>query len=224
MAPGVHTHGRLRPGWNASWAVLLLLVVIVAAPCSSSPVAAIPPLASQTSTSPGPKTLRLASSYEFATSWDPQASAYAESAYLRNMYDGLLIENPTGSAEQYSRSWRPRGPRTRTARSGRSRCARASSSATARRSTPQAVKYSFDSTKKLGQGAAYILDFIDKVIVVDDYTVKFTAKTPTPFDRLLSATDATYIFSPATKGMKPDDWTGKSFGTGPYMIQELQAG
>ena len=54
--------------------------------------------------------------------------------------------------------------------------------------------------------------------------MKFTAKTPTPFDRLLSATDATYIFSPATKGMKPEDWTGKSFGTGPYMIESYKLG
>jgi ABC-type transport system substrate-binding protein len=140
------------------------------------------------------------------------------------MYDGLLIENPAGSAQKYqpqlATSW------TKNA-DGTEWTFKLREGVTFSDGTPfdaKAVKYSFDSTKKLGQGASYILGFIDKVTVVDDYTVTFSAKTPTPFDRLLSATDATYIFSPATKGMKPDDWVGKSFGTGPYMIESYKQG
>jgi peptide/nickel transport system substrate-binding protein len=171
-----------------------------------------------------PKTLRLASAYEFATSWDPQASAYAESAYLRNMYDGLLIENPEGSAEKYAPQLATSWSKNEDGTEWTFKLREGVKFSDGTPFNAEAVKYSFDSTKELGQGASYILGFYDSIEVVDEYTVKFIAETPTPFDKLLAATDATYIFSPATKGMKPEDWTGKSFGTGPYMIESYKLG
>jgi peptide/nickel transport system substrate-binding protein len=215
---------RRRLGKGLLPVVLLLLILglaaIVLGGCGSSNTSS----GGQSGAATTPKVLRLASSYEFATSWDPRASAYAESAYLRNMYDGLLIENPPGSAQKYTpqlaTSW------TRSA-DGKTWTFKLRQGVKFSDGTPfnaQAVKYSFDSTIKLGQGASYILGFIKSVNVVDDYTVKFVGKSAVPFDKLLSATDATYIFSPSTTGMKPEDFTGKSFGTGPYMIKSYREG
>jgi len=225
MTLSVPGRRRQRPGWKAWRACVLPLLLAVAVAsvvaCGGSGSGSA---GDGSSASPAPKTLRLASSYEFSTSWDPKVAAWGESAYLRNMYDGLLVENPKGSAEQYTpqlaTSWTKNADGTEWTFKLREGVKFSDG-------TPfnaEAVKFSFDSTKKQAEGAAYILDFMDKVTVVDEYTVKFSAKTPTPFDRLLSATDATYIFSPATKGMKPDDWTGKSFGTGPYMIKSYKLG
>ena len=213
--------GLKRGVWLGFFLLLLLFGATLSVACGGS---ADDSTTGDSNSSPAPKTLRLASAYEFSTSWDPKVAAWGESAYLRNMYEGLLIENPAGSAEQYTPqlavSWTKNADGTEWTFKLREGVKFSDG-------TPfdaEAVKFSFDSTKEQAEGAAYILDYIDKVTVVDEFTVKFSAKTPTPFDRLLSATDATYIFSPATKGMKQDDWTGKSFGTGPYMIESFKPG
>ena len=161
MAPHDHADGRSGSRSRARWAVVLFLV-LMAVPLSALGCGG-DSTSDEASTSTTPKTLRLASAYEFATSWDPQASVYAESAYLRNMYDGLLIENPAGSAEQYQPqlavSWTKNDDGTEWTFKLREGVKFSDG-------TPfnaEAVKYSFDSTKELGQGAAYILDFIDTV-------------------------------------------------------------
>ena len=40
---------------------------------------------------------------------------------------------------------------------------------------------------KLGQGAAFIWDPVDKIEVVDDYTVSFILKYPAPLDRIAAS-------------------------------------
>jgi peptide/nickel transport system substrate-binding protein len=171
-----------------------------------------------------PTTLRLASAYEFATGWDPRVSCFTESAYLRNMYDGLLIMAPPGSDKKFipqlAESWE-------VSEDGMTWTFKLRKGVRFSDGEPfnaEAVKYSIESTMKLGQGSAYILDGIDSVEVVDDYTVAFKLKYSFPLDRILSACEASYIFSPATKGMKPEDFAGKSFGTGPYMIKSYKEG
>lgn len=171
-----------------------------------------------------PKTLRLASAYEFATGWDPRVSCFAESAYLRNMYDGLLIAAAPGSDKdfepQLAESWE-------VSDDGQTWTFKLHEGVKFSDGEPfnaEAVKYSFDSTMELGEGASYILSGIESVDVVDEYVVEFKLEYAFPLDRVLSAADATYIFSPATKGLKTEDWTGKSFGTGPYMIESAREG
>jgi len=171
-----------------------------------------------------PTTLRLASAYEFATSWDVRVSGFAESAYLRNMYDGLLIAAAPGSDEEFipqlAESWE-------VSEDGMTWSFKLRQGVTFSDGEPfnaEAVKYSFESTMELGEGASYILGNIDSINVVDDYTVEFKLKFPFPLDRVLSACDATYIFSPASKGLTTEEWTGKSFGSGPYMIESYKQG
>ncbi len=171
-----------------------------------------------------PTILRLASAYEFATGWDPRVSGFAEAAYLRNMYDGLLIAAAPGSDEdfipQLAESWE-------VSDDGLTWTFKLREGVIFSDGEPfnaDAVKYSFDSTMELGEGASYILSGIESVNVVDEYTVDFKLQYAYPLDRVLSACDATYIFSPATEGLEPEDWRGKSFGTGPYMIESYREG
>ncbi|MBN2203651.1 MAG: ABC transporter substrate-binding protein [Thermoleophilia bacterium] len=171
-----------------------------------------------------PKTLRLASAYEFATSWDVRVSGFAESAYLRNMYDGLLIAAPPGSAEEFipqlAESWEVSEDGMTWTFNLRQGVKFSDGEAF----NADAVKFSFESTMERGGGASYILGDIESIDVVDEYTVAFKIAYPFPLDKVLSACDATYIFSPASAGLETEDWTGKSFGTGPYMIESHKLG
>ena len=95
--------------------------------------------------------------------------------------------------------------------------------------TAQAVKASLDRTITLGQGAAYILEPVERIEVVDDYTVKFYLKYPAPLDKILSSPYGVYIFSPKVAEYagaenltdpKVADWfnKGNDVGSGPYKL------
>ncbi len=75
----------------------------------------------------------------------------------------------------------------------------------------EAVKYSLDRTIKIGKGAAYILDSVKEIAVVDPYTVEFRLKEPAPMDIILAAVNATYILSPTAAKATPT--TGSHRGT-----------
>lgn len=95
--------------------------------------------------------------------------------------------------------------------------------------TAQAVKASIDRTITLGQGAAYILEPVERIEVVDDYTVKFYLKYPAPLDKILASPYGVYIFSPKVAEYagaenltdpKVADWfnKGNDVGSGPYKL------
>ncbi len=88
-----------------------------------------------------------------------------------------------------------------------------------------AVKFSVERTKKLGQGAAYIFDPVDEVKVVDDYTVQFKLKYTAPLDLILATGYAAWMISPKI-GDKTGDWfnAGNDAGTGPYKIESYEVG
>jgi len=93
----------------------------------------------------------------------------------------------------------------------------------------QAVKASLDRTITLGQGAAYILEPVERIEVVDDYTVNFYLKYPAPLAKILASPYAVYIFSPkvaeyaGTQDLtdpKVAEWfnKGNDAGSGPYRL------
>jgi peptide/nickel transport system substrate-binding protein len=88
-----------------------------------------------------------------------------------------------------------------------------------------AVKFSVERTKKLGQGAAYIFDPVDEVKAVDDYTVQFKLKFTAPLDLILATGYAAWMISPKI-GDKTSDWfnAGNDAGTGPYKIESYEVG
>ena len=141
-------------------------------------------------------------------------------AILANFYEPLIWANPPGSAEPYSpalaTSWE-------TSQGGTVWTFHLRHGVTfhdGTPSTPAAVKYSYDATKKLGLGLAYIWSDLKQVKVVDDYTVQLVLDQPMPLEPLVSSEYAAWIFSPKTAG-KPQSWwdKGREDGTGPYTLQ-----
>jgi len=95
--------------------------------------------------------------------------------------------------------------------------------------TAYAVKISIERTIALGQGAAYVLEPIDRIEVVDDYTVRFYLKYPAPLDKMLAMPYGVYIFSPKVveytgaknyTDPKVAEWfnSGRDAGSGPYKL------
>jgi len=92
----------------------------------------------------------------------------------------------------------------------------------------EAVKFSIDRTMRINKGAAYIWDAVDKINVVDDYTVEFKLKYPAPIDLISTSTYAAFIMSPTALKSHPDNWLseieGFECGTGPYKLESYNEG
>ena len=90
------------------------------------------------------------------TTWDPRASSSSESRILANFYEPLIWANPPGSAEPYSpalaTSWETSQGGTVWTFHLRHGVTFHDGSAF----NAAAVRYSYDATKKLGLGLAYI--------------------------------------------------------------------
>jgi len=157
------------------------------------------------------------------TTLDPRASSSSEVRVLANLYETLILANPPGSPEPYSpclaTSWEKSSDGlvwTFHLREG----------VTFHDGTPfnaAAVKYSFDATTKLGLGFAYIWSDLEKVRVVDDYTVELTMAKSLPVEPLAAAQYGSWIFSPKSAG-KPQEWwdEGRDAGTGPYVLESYK--
>lgn len=90
----------------------------------------------------------------------------------------------------------------------------------------EAVKISIDRTMELGQGAAFIWDPVEEIVVRDEYTVDFKLTYPAPLDLIASSGYAAFIMSPQAIEANPEDWfsQGNEAGTGPYMLQSFKMG
>jgi len=87
-----------------------------------------------------------------------------------------------------------------------------------------AVKFSIDRTMRINKGPAYIWEAVDKINVVDNYTVEFRLKYPTPLDLICAAPAGAFIMSPTTIKSHPDNWLseGNEAGSGPYKLENFK--
>lgn len=87
-----------------------------------------------------------------------------------------------------------------------------------------AVKFSIDRTMRINRGAAFIWEAVDKINVVDDYTVDFKLKYPAPLDLICASGYAAFIMSPTAVKSHPDNWltAGNEAGSGPYKLESYQ--
>jgi peptide/nickel transport system substrate-binding protein len=200
-----------------SLAVLLAAAACIVAGCGSSSDTA-------STTTTNDSILRIAANSDCETGWDIRAAAPPAGEYLANMYETLLRINPQGSAEPYepvlATSWE-------SSDDGLEWTFHLREGVTFHDGEPfnaQAVKFSLESTMKLGQGSAYILAPIEKIQVVDDSTVKFTLNQSAPLEKILGSEYGAYMYSPATKSIKKSEWKGHSYGTGPYKVVKASEG
>ncbi|MEN2974770.1 MAG: ABC transporter substrate-binding protein [Candidatus Caldarchaeales archaeon] len=84
--------------------------------------------------------------------------------------------------------------------------------------TAESVKKSIGRTMELGQGAAFIWDPVEKIEVIDDYTVTFILKYPAPLDSIAASSYGAWIFSPKTPNTPEWFNQGNDAGSGPYRL------
>ena len=89
----------------------------------------------------------------------------------------------------------------------------------------EAVKYSVERTKGIGQGAAFIWDAVQEINIIDEYTVEFVLSYAAPMDVIVSCPYASFMMSPSLEN-QPETWfdEGNANGTGPYKLQENSMG
>lgn len=92
----------------------------------------------------------------------------------------------------------------------------------------EAVKFSFDRVKRIGQGPAWMIEPLAKTEVVDAYTVKMTLSRPfSPFPKFLPWI---YIVSPTAIKQHDNNDESKKWlqtnmvGSGPYKLAEWEYG
>jgi peptide/nickel transport system substrate-binding protein len=159
------------------------------------------------------------------STWDPRVTGSGEVQFMVNMYEPLVWAKPEGGegdaryAPGLAESWE-------VSSDGLEYTFNLRQGVTFHDGTPfnaDAVKYSIDAIIELGQGYAYLWGDLDRVEVIDDYTVKFYLKDSIPLLDIASSEYGAWIFSPATKGKSTKWWDeGKDAGTGPYMLESYK--
>src|SRR5690625_253296 len=88
----------------------------------------------------------------------------------------------------------------------------------------EAVKYSFEKLvdPETAAPAAHLLEFMDKIEVVDEYTVKLTTNTPSPNTLPILATESTSIISPEAD--QNQNLMQEPIGTGPFKFESWTQG
>ncbi len=95
--------------------------------------------------------------------------------------------------------------------------------------TAEAIKFSIERVIKLGMGPAFIWDPVDRIEVINNYTIKFYLKYPAPLDSIVASAYGAYIINPkvvswanATNITDPkiNKWfnNGNSAGSGAYKL------
>ncbi|HVO42442.1 MAG TPA: ABC transporter substrate-binding protein [Aggregatilineales bacterium] len=193
---------------------ILLLVVILVSLVARTPVAA-----------QGNGSIAVYANPTTLPSLDPSTSFSNDNTVMGNAYETLTFYNVPGSAKEI-------GPKLAT--SWEASADTLTWTFKLRQGVKfhdgtdfkaDAVKYSVERTKKLGQGASYIFDPVDTITVVDDYTVQFKLKYSAPLDLIMATGYAAWMISPKV-GDKTSDWfnAGNDDGTGPYKIESYDVG
>ncbi|MDD2573701.1 MAG: ABC transporter substrate-binding protein [Firmicutes bacterium] len=197
---------------------LIVLVAVIASGCGGSSTGQNDTGEEQ------PKIAFYAFNSEPILDWDPSVEYSNGIVVLNNVYETLLRYNPISNevipllAAEYSKSddgltWTFKLRQGVKFHDGTDLKA-------------EDVKASIDRTIALGQGAAFIWDAVEEIVVKDDYTIDFELNYPAPLDLIASSGYAAFIMSAEAIESNPDDWfsQGNEAGTGPYMLQSFKMG
>ena len=203
------------------WTTIMTLGLLVLGACAGAPAPAAESTGAEAAASGG-----AIATYSHPVSFpdlDPSSGFSNENVVIANVYETLTAYNPPGSAETLS-------PRLATAWESSDDATQWTfqlrEGVTFHDGTPfnaEAVKFSLERTKEIGLGAAFILDPIEEIEVVDDTTVRFGLSYPAPLDLILSSGYGAWIMSPAV-AERDNAWfnAGNDGGTGPYTISTYE--
>ncbi|NRQ36871.1 ABC transporter substrate-binding protein [Nonomuraea sp. NN258] len=155
--------------------------------------------------------------------WDPARAYSREIIALQNVYETLTFWDAVTqrSTPRLATSWRSSADGrtwTFTLRPG-------VTFHTGRPVDAAAVKASIERTMKLGTGASYIWDAVDRIRAEDPLTVTFSLRYPVPMDLVASSAYAAYVYDTQAA---PDlaSWfsAGRDAGSGPYTVADWNKG
>lgn len=78
----------------------------------------------------------------------------------------------------------------------------------------------------MGKGPAYLFEAVQEIKILDEYTVQFICKQPTPLDILAAQPFGSLILPPKLTKEKGNEWfqKGNACGTGPYKLVSWEKG
>ena len=164
--------------------------------------------------------------YESPTELDPSATFDATNTITANLYETLTFYNNPGSDQLI-------GPRLATSweknEDGTIWTFHLRQGVTFHDGTPfnaEAVRFSFDRSSQPDFPVSYIFDPINRMEVVDNYTIRFYCDYPAPLDLIFASAYGAWIMSPTTVADKDSAWfnEGHEAGTGPYYIESYEPG
>ena len=90
----------------------------------------------------------------------------------------------------------------------------------------EVVKFSIERILRIGKGVSFIWAPVDKIIVVDKYTVRFDLQYPAPMDLVAAGSVGSFIISQKAAESHAEDWftQGNAVGTGPYKLKKSVKG
>lgn len=151
--------------------------------------------------------------------WDPSDGASGEIALMNNLYEALLRYDP--STNEFIPVLATSYEQSEDAKTWTFKIREGVKFHTGNMLDAHAVKASIDRTIERDRGSAYIWSPVDTIEVVDEYTVRFNLKYPSPLDLISAAGYCAYIFDPE---YSDHDWFngGNDSGTGPYTVESTE--
>ena len=144
------------------------------------------------STLMAPSIARAASVFKVATSaavttWDPIQSFSTEAFYMTNIYEPLLWKNPDGVSPEYSPALATSWSSSKDGKTWTFKLRQGATFHDGSPVTPDAVKQSFEISKKIG-GAGFIWDALKSVDATGADTVVLNLSYAAPMDLIASST------------------------------------
>ena len=155
------------------------------------------------------------------TTWDPTQSFSTEATYMPNLYEGLLVVNPPGSADAYTPALATSWEHSQDGLTWTWHLRTGVTFHDGSTFDANAAKKSIDYEAK-NAAASFIWAPLKTVKVIDDNTIEMDLSYSAPMELIAGSTYAAWMVSPTaidgvTKNSKYFD-KGIDAGTGPYTL------
>ncbi|MCK4785966.1 MAG: hypothetical protein KAV87_19575, partial [Desulfobacteraceae bacterium] len=167
-----------RRGLMLAISLLMILSFTMAAckPASPTPAPAIEPVEEAPPPSPVPEAEKNVFVYVLAPTFpdiDPSVSFSDDSVVVGNVYETLVFYNPPGSEDVLGPALATGWESSEDGLTWIFHLREGVKFHDGSEFTAEAVKYSFERTLRMGIGAAYLLEPIVEMLILDDHTIQF---------------------------------------------------